>query len=81
MARYRFHATNGSACVFDAVGSDVRRLDRLTLRATEAAERVMGSLDDPKDGARWRVSVRDRSGRRVRAQPFVRPAGAVARAA
>ncbi|UYW29017.1 hypothetical protein OKC48_11065 [Methylorubrum extorquens] len=81
MTRYRFHATNGSACVFDAIGRDVRRIDRLTHRAAEIAERVMGSLEDQEDWAQWRVSVHDSSGRRVLVQPFVLPADAVARAA
>ncbi|GAB6843701.1 hypothetical protein HNR00_001227 [Methylorubrum rhodinum] len=78
MARYRFHATNGSACVFDAVGRDVRRLDRLTRRA---AERVMGSLEDQEDWAQWRVSVHDSGGQRVLVQPFMPRADAATQAA
>ncbi len=80
MARSRFHATDGSACVLDAVGGDVRRPERPTLRPAALAGSVMAGLDDPEDRTRWRVGVQDRS-RRVLRQPFVRPADAVARAA
>ena len=76
----RFHATDGSACVLDAVGKDVRRLERLTRRAAEVAERVVGSLDDQEDGSQYRVSVHDLSGRCVLVQPFALRADAVARA-
>ena len=37
MARYRFHATNGSACVFDAIGRSVRNPERLQRWAAEVA--------------------------------------------
>lgn len=81
MAYCRFHATNGSACVFDAVGRDVSRLDRLTLRATKTVESAIGNLDDLEEWAQRRLGVPDRSGRRGAVQPFVRFADAVARAA
>lgn len=81
MARYRFHATNGSACVFDTVGKDVRSPERLTRRAAEVAKNVMGSLNDRKDWSEWCVSVHDLKGRRVLMQPFMARADGMAQAA
>ena len=49
MARYRFHATNGLECVFDARGKDIRVPERLVRRAGEVAQEVMRSLDDRAD--------------------------------
>ncbi|WP_336491397.1 DUF6894 family protein [Methylobacterium nigriterrae] len=80
MARYRFHATNGSACVFDAVGKDVRSPERLTRRAAEVAQRVMGCLDQ-ENWSDWHISVHDLSGRRVLVLPFVPHTGSMAQAA
>ncbi|MGW9820839.1 uncharacterized protein DUF6894 [Methylorubrum extorquens] len=71
MARYRFHATNGYACVFDAQGKDIRVPARLVRRADEVAQAVMSSLDDQEDWSQWHVSVHDLSGRRVLVKPFV----------
>lgn len=71
MARYRFHATNGLECVFDARGKDIRVPERLIRRAGEVAHEVMRSLDDRADWSDWHVSVHDLSGRRVLVQPFV----------
>lgn len=71
MARYRFHATNGTAFVLDAVGKDVRRPERLTRRASEVAESVMDELDGGENWSEWCVTVHDLSGRRVLVQPFV----------
>ena len=81
MARYRFHATNGSSCVFDTVGKDVRRPEGLMRRAAEVAENVMGSLNERKDWSQWCVSVHDLSGRRVMVQPFEAHADGMAQAA
>lgn len=74
MARYRFHATNGYECVFDAQGKDIRLPERLVRRAGEVARDVMRTLDDRADWSEWHVSVHDLSGRRVLVQPF--PSGA-----
>jgi hypothetical protein len=71
MARYRFHATNGLECVFDARGKDIRVPERLVRRADEVAQEVMRSLDDRENWSDWHVSVHDLSGRRVLVQPFV----------
>ena len=81
MPRYRFHATNGSACVFDTVGKDIRSPERLMRRAAEVAENVMGCLNDRKDWSEWCVSVHDLSGQRVLMQPFVTCADSMAQAA
>ena len=81
MARYRFHATNGSAFVFDTVGKDVRSTERLTRRAAEVAESVMGRLNDRKDWSEWCVSVHDLNGQRVLVQPFVARTDSMAQAA
>jgi hypothetical protein len=81
MARYRFHATNGLECVFDARGKDIRVPARLVRRAGEVAQEVMRSLDDRADWSDWHVSVHDLSGRRVLVQPFVSGAGDHARVA
>ena len=70
MARYRFHCTNGSECVFDAMGDDIRVPSRLTARARQVAQDVMQKLDQT-DWSSWRVSVHDLKGRRVLLQPFV----------
>ncbi len=71
MARYRFHATNGLECVFDARGKDIRVPERLARRADEVALEVMRSLNDRADWSDWHVSVHDLSGQRVLVQPFV----------
>ena len=81
MARYRFHATNGSACVFDSVGKDVRSPERLKRRAVEVAQDVMGSLGEQENWSEWCVSVHDLSGRRILVQPFVPRADHIALAA
>lgn len=74
MARYRFHATNGTECVFDSKGKDIRLPERVLRRADEVAREVMRSLDDRDDWGEWHVSVHDLTGRRVLVQPFVRGA-------
>ena len=71
MARYRFHATNGTECVFDAQGKDIRVPDRLVRRADEVAQAVMSSLAVREDWSEWHVTVHDLSGRRVLVRPFV----------
>ncbi len=71
MARYRFHATNGYECVFDARGRDIRLPERLARRAGEVAREVMHALEDREDWGEWHVSVHDLTGRRVLLQPFV----------
>ncbi|MFG7489347.1 DUF6894 family protein [Methylorubrum rhodesianum] len=71
MARYRFHATNGTECVFDAQGKDIRVPDHLVRRADEVAQAVMSSLADREDWSEWHVTVHDLSGRRVLVRPFV----------
>lgn len=81
MARYRFHATNGSACVFDPVGKDVRIPERLMRRAAEVAQNVMRDINERKDWSEWCVSVHDLSGRRVLVQPFVARVDGMAQAA
>lgn len=76
MARYRFHATNGYECVFDAKGKDIRVPERLVRRADAVAREVMRRLTDQEDWSEWHVSVHDLAGRRVLTKPFVpeRPA-------
>jgi hypothetical protein len=81
MARYRFHANNGSSCVFDAVGKNVRSPERLRRCAAEVAQKVMGSLNDQENWSEWCVSVHDLSGRRVLIQPFSSHVDDMARAA
>ncbi|MDV2985411.1 UNVERIFIED_CONTAM: hypothetical protein Q9R58_13905 [Methylobacteriaceae bacterium AG10] len=71
MARYRFHATNGYECVFDARGKDIRVPERLVRRADEVAQEVMSSLAGREDWSEWHVTVHDREGRRVLVKPFV----------
>ncbi len=79
MARYRFHATNGYECVFDARGKEIRLPERLpellARRAEEVARKVMRALEDREEGCEnwgeWHVSVHDLTGRRVLVQPFV----------
>lgn len=71
MARYRFHATNGTECVFDSTGKDIRLPERVVRRADEVAREVMRSLDDREDWEEWHVSVHDLTGRRVLVQPFL----------
>lgn len=75
MARYRFHATNGYECVFDARGQDIRlperSQERLARRAGAVARDVMRRLDDREDWSEWHVSVHDLTGRRVLVRPFV----------
>ncbi|MEE7459630.1 hypothetical protein MPAR168_22520 [Methylorubrum populi] len=79
MARYRFHATNGYECVFDARGKDIRVPERLPRRADEVARAVMDSLADREDWSDWHVSVHDLRGRRVLVQPFMAEATGLAR--
>ena len=70
MARYRFHCTNGSECVFDAHGQEVRRPEQLASRARQVAYTVM-SRPGPETGwSEWQVSVHDLNGRRVLVEPF-----------
>ncbi|WP_313899187.1 DUF6894 family protein [Methylobacterium sp. J-090] len=71
MARYRFHALNGSEFVFDAVGKDIRVPDRVTRWARKVAQDSMRSLDEGGDWSDWYVSVHDLSGRRILVHPFV----------
>ncbi|MDR7040178.1 hypothetical protein J2X36_004959 [Methylobacterium sp. BE186] len=80
MARYRFHCTNGTECVFDARGVVVRRPDALGARARRVADGVMRSLGRRADWAEWRVTVHDLTGRRVLLQRFP-TSGEAARAA
>jgi hypothetical protein len=80
MARYRFHCTNGLECVFDAVGNDIRLLERLPERAEKVAQRVMRSSNDQEDWSQWHVSVHDLSGRQVLVQPFALHAGELSQA-
>lgn len=75
MARYRFHCTNGTECVFDARGAVVRRPDALGDRARRVADGVMRNLGRRADWAEWRVTVHDLTGRRVLLQPFPAPGG------
>ena len=75
MARYRFHSTNGSECVFDAEGAEIRAPARLPLRAEQVAREVMRTLEDETDWSEWRVTVHDLKGRRVLLQPFASVAG------
>jgi hypothetical protein len=75
MARYRFHAMNGSDFVFDAVGKDIRAPGRVTRWAESVAQDLMDRLDGETDWSAWYVSVHDLSGRRVLVQPFVPPQG------
>lgn len=77
MARYRFHAMNGSDFVFDAVGKDIRVPERVTRWAGRVAQDLMGRLDGETDWSAWYVSVHDLSGRRILVQPFVAGHGAV----
>ena len=70
MARYRFHCTNGSECVFDAKGTDIRVPSRLVDRAQEVARAVMDMHVDQADWSEWRVTVCDLQGRPVLLQPF-----------
>ena len=70
MARYRFHCTNGSECVFDAAGQETRRSEQLASRAHQVACAVMGRLGPEADWSEWRVSVHDLNGRQVHIQPF-----------
>jgi hypothetical protein len=71
MARYRFHATNGYECVFDAQGKEIRVPERLVRRADEVVQEVMSRLADREDWSEWHVTVHDLSGRRVLVRPFV----------
>lgn len=71
MARYRFHATNGTACVFDAEGKDIRLPERVMRRAEAVARDVMRTLDGQEDWSAWHVSVHDLTGRRILIRPFV----------
>ncbi|GEL43767.1 hypothetical protein MEX01_43580 [Methylorubrum extorquens] len=81
MARYRFHATNGYECVFDAEGKDIRIAERLVRRADEVAQEVMNSLAGREDWSEWHITVHDLSGRRVLVKPFVSTAPSLAGAA
>ena len=79
MARYRFHATNGYECVFDARGKEIRLPERSPERlarragavARQVARDVMHALEGREDWGEWHVSVHDLTGRRVLVQPFV----------
>ncbi|CAO4150252.1 DUF6894 domain-containing protein [Methylorubrum thiocyanatum] len=71
MARYRFHATNGYECVFDAQGKDIRVPERLMRRADEVVQEVMSNLADREDWSDWHVTVHDLNGQRVLVKPFV----------
>lgn len=71
MTRYRFHCTNGCECILDAEGSLVRGPGALARRARQVAAAAMRSLDPGDDGAAWRVSVHDLTGRQVWVEPFV----------
>ncbi len=71
MARYRFHATNGYECVFDAQGREIRVPARLLRRADEVAREIMSSLADREDWSDWHVTVHDLRGRRVLTTPFM----------
>ena len=71
MARYRFHCTNGSDCVFDAKGTDIRVPGRLVNRAQQVATEVMDMHEDQTDRSDWRVTVCDLQGRPVLRQPFM----------
>ena len=71
MARYRFHCTNGTECLFDANGAELRLPASLTDRAEQVAREAMRMLDDRADWSDWRVAVCDLKGRRVLLQPFV----------
>lgn len=73
MARYRFHCTNGSECVFDAHGQVVRRPAHLAGHADQVAGAVMGRLGPDADWSAWQVSVHDLEGRQVLVRAF--PAG------
>lgn len=81
MARYRFHATNGYECVFDAQGKDIRVPERLVRRADEVAQEVMSNLADRDDWSEWHVTVHDLNGRRVLVKPFVSRVADLAEAA
>ena len=70
MARYRFHCTIGSECVFDAKGTDIRVPSRLVERAQQVAREVMDTHVDQADWSEWRVTVCDLQGRPVLRQPF-----------
>jgi len=70
MARYRFHCTNGSECVFDARGTDIRVPTRLAIRAQQVAREVMRTRAEAVDWSGWRVAVCDLKGRRVLVEPF-----------
>lgn len=70
MARYRFHCTNGSECVFDGDGTDIRAAGQLRIRAEQVARRVMLTLGDRSDWSEWRVTVHDLNGRQVLLRPF-----------
>ena len=71
MARYRFHCTSGSECVFDAQGTVIRVPSRLMDRAQQVARAVMDTNEDEADWSEWRVTVCDLQGRPVLRQPFV----------
>ena len=70
MARYRVHCTNGSECVFDAKGTDIRVPSRLVDRAQQVAQEVMDTHVDQADWSEWRVTVCDLQGRPVLHRPF-----------
>ena len=71
MARYRFHCTNGTECLFDAKGAELHVPASLTSRAQQVAREAMRKLDDRADWSEWRVAVCDLNGQRVLLQPFV----------
>ena len=70
MARFRFHCTNGSDCVFDAQGTDIPVPARLVDRAQQVARDVM-DIEDQTDWSDWRVTVCDLQGQPVLCQPFM----------
>lgn len=78
MTRYRFHCTNGSECILDADGTLLRGPDALARRARQVAAAALRSLGPGDDGAGWRVSVHDLTGRQVWVEPFVAQDAALA---
>ena len=70
MARYRFHCTNGSECVFDGYGQEIRRPEQLASHAHQVAYAVMSRPGPERGWSGWRVSVHDLSGQQVLVQPF-----------
>jgi hypothetical protein len=71
MARYRFHCTNGTECLFNANGAVLCVPASLANRAKQVAREVMRMLGDRVRLIGWRVAVCDLEGRRVLLQPFL----------